>query len=80
MAELHALMAEIGRENVNITDYVEEVPLGEGQVDFPRYIRALADAGYDGFLTIEREAGDDPVDDVCRGRDLLRKVLAEIGQ
>ena len=32
-----------------------EVPLGEGSVDFPKYLSAFNDIGYNGFLTIERE-------------------------
>lgn len=32
-----------------------EVALGEGAVDFPAYLRTLAEIGYDGPLTIERE-------------------------
>jgi sugar phosphate isomerase/epimerase len=37
-----------------------EVPLGQGDVDFPAYIRTLAEIGYDGPLTIEREIPQDP--------------------
>jgi L-ribulose-5-phosphate 3-epimerase len=35
-------------------DFVE-LPLGEGGVVFPYYLRALNEIGYDGYLTIERE-------------------------
>ena len=31
-----------------------ELPLGEGNVPFPAYLKALDDIGYHGFLTIER--------------------------
>ena len=37
-----------------------EVPLGEGDVDFPAYLRTLAEIGYDGPLTIEREIPQEP--------------------
>jgi sugar phosphate isomerase/epimerase len=37
-----------------------EVPLGKGDVDFPAYLRTLAEIGYDGPLTIEREIPQDP--------------------
>jgi L-ribulose-5-phosphate 3-epimerase len=33
----------------------EEVPIGKGKVDFPRFIQRLKDAGYRGPITIERE-------------------------
>lgn len=42
----------------------EELPLGEGDVDFNNYLEALDDIGYRGFLTIEREVGEDPVKDI----------------
>ena len=42
----------------------EEVPLGTGSVDFPKYLAALEEIGYRGFLTIEREVGADPVGDI----------------
>lgn len=41
-----------------------ELPLGEGDVDFDAYLKALNDIGYKGFLTIEREVGDDPESDI----------------
>ena len=37
-----------------------EVPLGEGSVNWDEYLKALEDIGYKGFLTIDREVGDDP--------------------
>lgn len=42
----------------------EEVPLGEGKVDFPAYFAALQEIGYKGYLTIEREVGDNPAADI----------------
>lgn len=41
-----------------------ELPLGEGDVDFDSYLKALDDIGYEGFLTIEREVGDNPENDI----------------
>jgi sugar phosphate isomerase/epimerase len=37
-----------------------EVPLGKGAVDFEAYLRTLAEVGYDGPLTIEREIPQEP--------------------
>ncbi|GIP24190.1 sugar phosphate isomerase/epimerase [Paenibacillus sp. J22TS3] len=42
----------------------EEVPLGEGTVDFPAYFAALQEIGYKGYLTIEREVGANPEEDI----------------
>ena len=55
--------------------YFEEVPLGTGSVDFPGYLRALEEIGYKGFLTIEREVGDDPVADITLAANFLRRQL-----
>ena len=41
-----------------------ELPLGEGDVNFTEYLKALEDIGYKGFLTIEREVGADPEKDI----------------
>lgn len=50
-----------------------EVPVGEGSVNWDRYIRALRDVGYDGFLTIEREVGADPAADIRTAIDFMKK-------
>lgn len=57
--------------------YFQEVPLGEGSVDFPAYLKALDDIGYKGFLTIEREVGDDPAKDITTAADFLRDIIAK---
>ncbi len=54
----------------------KEVPLGEGQVDWPRYLAALAQIGYKGFLTIEREVGPDPAADIAKAIGFLRAQMA----
>ena len=51
-----------------------EVPLGEGGVAFQYYLKALDDIGYTGYLTIEREAGDDPETDVRNAVKFLRSL------
>jgi len=50
----------------------KEVPLGEGDVDLPEWIALLDETGYDGFLTIEREVGDDPVAEIVSAVQYLR--------
>lgn len=48
--------AELGLDGVQGDGPREHVTLrlGEGDVDFPRYVATLDEVGYDGFLTIER--------------------------
>ncbi|MCQ2480752.1 MAG: sugar phosphate isomerase/epimerase [Clostridia bacterium] len=49
-----------------------EVPLGEGSVPWDNYLKALNDIGYKGFLTIEREVGDDPEKDIRMAVEFLK--------
>lgn len=55
----------------------KEVPLGEGQVHFPSYLEALEKIGYRGFLTIEREVGETPYQDIEKAVVFLKKQLAK---
>ncbi|MGI5869677.1 MAG: sugar phosphate isomerase/epimerase family protein [Kiritimatiellia bacterium] len=52
-----------------------ELPLGEGDVDWKPYLAALAAIGYNGFLTIEREEGDDRYGDIAKGVEFLRSLI-----
>lgn len=56
----------------------QEVPLGKGGVDWPNYMKALKDIGYDGYLTIEREAGEDPAADIKLAVDFLKDHLSRL--
>ena len=53
-----------------------EVPLGEGEVPWPEYLRTLKEIGYDGYLTIEREVGEDPAADIVTAARFLREQLS----
>jgi sugar phosphate isomerase/epimerase len=54
-----------------------EKPLGEGRVDYPRFVRRLKECGFDGAITIEREiSGEKQIEDIIRARDLLEKIIA----
>lgn len=57
--------------------FFREVPLGEGSVGFPSYLKALEEIGFKGFLTIEREAGDDPARDIGMAVEFLKKTIEE---
>lgn len=62
-------------EEVDKIRYFEEVPLGTGSVDFPKYLKALDDIGYTGFLTIEREVGNSPEQDIKTAYDFLKSTI-----
>ena len=53
----------------------KEVPLGEGSVNFSTYLAALDEIGYRGFLTIEREVGDDPSADIFKAKQHLLGII-----
>ncbi|MGC9319040.1 MAG: sugar phosphate isomerase/epimerase family protein [Armatimonadota bacterium] len=50
-------------------------PLGEGDVDIPLWVDTLRSVGYDGWLCIERESGEDRLGDARRGLALLRTLV-----
>lgn len=56
----------------------EEVPLGEGEVNLPLFLRALERIGYRGPLVVEREVGDQAgrMRDVALGLERLRQWRA----
>jgi len=56
-----------------------EMPLGEGNVNFPTYLKALKDIGYNGFLTIEREVGDNPEKDILQAVSFLKENIKMLG-
>lgn len=70
--EVYHAFAVGGVDALNACKGFREVPLGEGEVDWKRYLQALSDIGYDGFLTIERECGDNPEADIIKAVDFLR--------
>jgi L-ribulose-5-phosphate 3-epimerase len=56
-----------------------EVPLGEGEVNIPGFLRALQQVGYAGPLIVEREVGDQSgrIKDVATGLARLREWLGK---
>ena len=44
-------------------------------MDFPTYLKALDDIGFQGFLTIEREVGDDPAADIALAVKFLQEHI-----
>lgn len=62
-------------EEISSQKYFEEVPLGTGSVPFKEYLTALDDIGYKGFLTIEREVGDDPEKDIKTAVEYLKSII-----
>ena len=62
-------------EEIQGIRFFKEVPLGEGSVDFKAYLKALEEVGYRGFLTIEREVGEDPAADIQKAKNHLTSII-----
>ena len=54
-----------------------EAVVGEGQVDWPAFVRVLAQGGYAGDLHVEREWGDDRVGDARTAIQVIEQVMVE---
>lgn len=72
---VYDFFAEGGVGDLRLGDYFLEVPLGEGKVDFPSYLKALKEIGFGGYLTIEREVGDKPAEDIEKAVKFLRDII-----
>lgn len=72
---IYDCFAQGGIEALNVADYFLETPLGEGKVDFKAYLDALREVGYNGYLTIERETGENPIDDIKLAQGTIEKLL-----
>ncbi len=72
---IYDVFAKGGIEELNVSDYFIETPLGEGDVDFSSYLSALDKIGFDGYLTIERETGSDPKSDIIKAKHLLDSLI-----
>lgn len=54
-----------------------EMPLGQGNVNWANYLKALKEIGYNGYLTIERECGENPAADIELAANFLREKLSK---
>jgi sugar phosphate isomerase/epimerase len=57
-----------------------ETPAGEGEVPWPRFFDALRARELDVALLIEREGGEERIEDVLRAARLVERELARIGR
>jgi L-ribulose-5-phosphate 3-epimerase len=73
--KVYAACAEGGIEGLNIGELFNELPLGQGAVDWDRYLAALQQVGYRGYLTIEREVGANPEADIRTAVTFLKSRL-----
>jgi sugar phosphate isomerase/epimerase len=57
----------------------QEVPLGAGDVDWMAFTATLQVLEYDGFLTVEREQGENKLADVTNGVKFLKRFAGPPG-
>ncbi len=74
-ADVYHAFAIGGVDALNACEGFQELPVGEGDVDWNAYITALREIGYNGFLTIERECGEDPKQDIVNTVDFIKMHL-----
>lgn len=74
-AVIYGYFADGGIEDFRMEEYFRELPLGQGRVDIPAWLAALSKVDYDGFVTIEREVGDDPVGDIAMAVRYLKEMM-----
>lgn len=53
----------------------QEVPLGHGDIDWMKFLAVLEEVEYRGWLTIERETGENRLADVAAGVSFLRRLI-----
>jgi sugar phosphate isomerase/epimerase len=53
----------------------QEVPLGHGDIDWMKYLAMLEEVEYRGWLTIERETGENRLAEVAAGVSFLRRLI-----
>ncbi len=73
--KIYDMFAEGGIEDSYFAQFFLETPLGEGKVDFDEYLKALNSIGYKGFLTIEREVGENPERDISAAVEFLKNKI-----
>ncbi len=52
-----------------------EVPLGQGDIDWVKYVGVLEEVGYRGWLIVEYESGANRLSDVAEGVAFLRRLV-----
>lgn len=78
--EEHVFIVPEGEEFINIPPGVKWVlpPLGEGDVPFPQYLKALQEIGYQGYLIIEYQGGGKRGQNILKCKHYLEKLLAQL--
>ena len=55
-----------------------ETPVGQGWIDWPRYLKSYQDIGFTGYHCIEREAGENRVEETREAIAFVRRIWQEL--
>lgn len=72
---LHTHAKDSGKRMTPAGERYVETPLGEGEVDFKGFLNTLNAVGYNSFLIIEREVGDNPESDIRIAVGFLKDLM-----
>lgn len=73
---LHQLVAHFQvRDAVRDVEGAVEVPVGRGEVDWDELLPLVVEAEYGGWLTVERNQGDDRAGDVARAIQFVQAIF-----
>ena len=61
------------RSGTTVSGYLE-VPLGDGDVDWSRFLATLAEVDYHGFLVVDRESGNNRLQEMTQAVDYLTQL------
>jgi sugar phosphate isomerase/epimerase len=75
---LRGVHCKDGRRPTQPEQLGEEVPLGQGEINWPGFLQKLQQMGYPGPLIIERESGPNVRAEVQQARQFLEDLLAEL--
>lgn len=70
-----AELTELGERVVQIHMKEIRAEMGKGKLDFPRIMAAIRAIGFDGYLVLETDPGDDPAGNAARNLAFLRGLL-----
>jgi sugar phosphate isomerase/epimerase len=56
-----------------------EVPVGTGEVAWPAFFAALKAGGFGGYMSIEREAGEQRIADITRAKNFILDTIGKAG-
>lgn len=79
LANLHPLAGRIAHvhardaRSAGLSRGLQEVPVGAGDIDWMAFTATLQVLEFDGFMTVDREQGDDRLTDITNGVKFLKR-------